>query len=272
MPGWAWFQIAAVVLGGLLVWRKRLVVPYASGVVLAVLGAVALGSAGEWIMWLERGARGPIPELEIAGFGALAGLVGGHVLVARARGITMARALDGLAPSVGAMIAVARIGCFFAGCDFGTPSRLPWALRYPPMTPAFRAQLDTGLLQGGATSTLPVHPTQLYEALLGAVVLVAALALRSPRREGDRFALVVLIYAAGRIVVDVFRGDLAHGGALGLTTTQGLALALVGLVVAWRANARTTATADAAIASGLPRAGPPSSPESRRSTRPTASS
>lgn len=238
-PGWITFQLAAVVLGALLVLRaggRRLVAPYAVGVLLALAGAVLLGSGAEWLTWLVHGARGRPPQLEIAGFGAIGGLVTGHLLVAHARRVSAERALDVLAPAIGAMITVARIGCFFAGCDFGKPTTVPWALRYPAMTPAFRAQLDAGLLQAGAGHTLAVHPTQLYEAALGVLVVVAARALRHPRREGDRFALVVLVYAAGRIGIDVFRGDLAHGGSLGLTTTQGLALALTGLVVAWRAR------------------------------------
>lgn len=242
-PGWMWFQAVAIVVGALLVvWRggQRLFVPYAVGIVLAGGGAIALGSGEAWVAWaVGRGgaARGPMPELEIAGFGAIAGLGLGHVLVSRARGIAAGRALDTLAAPIGAMIVIARIGCFFAGCDFGRPTTVPWALAYPPVTPAFRAQLEAGLVQASAERTLPVHPTQLYEAAVGLVVLVAALAARRPGRDGDRFAAAALTYAAGRIVVDVFRGDLARGGTLGLTATQALALALAGAAVAWRLSA-----------------------------------
>lgn len=238
-PGWVVFQIAAVLLGGLLVLREgghRLVMPYALGVLLAVLGAVALANGGEWARWLSGPRTGPSPEIEIAGFGALFGLLVGHVAGARARLVSMARALDVLAPSMGIMITVARLGCFFAGCDFGRPTSVPWALRYPTVTPAFRAQLDAGLVHVTASQTLPVHPTQLYEACVGLVVLAATLRMRPPKREGDRFVLAALLYAAGRIVVDVFRGDLARGGTFGLTATQGLALALIGAVIAWAAG------------------------------------
>ena len=172
----------------------------------------------------------------MAGFGAMAGLVVGHVLVARARGVAMARALDVLAPSVGVMVVVARAGCFFAGCDFGAPARLPWALRYPTMTPAFRAQADAGLIPAAAERTLAVHPTQLYEMGVGLLVVAAVFVFRSAR-GGERFARAIAVYAAGRFVVDLFRGDLAHGGMLGSTVTQGYAVALAGLVLAWYASA-----------------------------------
>lgn len=235
-PSWTLFQIAAVIAGALFVLREgghRLVVPYVVGVLLAMVGAVGLGGGGEWARWLSGGLVGPMPELEIAGFGALGGLVIGHVVVARARGVTVGRALDVLAPSIGVMIAVARCGCFFAGCDFGAPAEgLPWALRYPVMTPAFRVQVDAHLLASDATMTLPVHPTQLYEVVVGLCVVAAVFALRKPRRAGDRFALAITVYAIGRFVVDTMRGDLAHGGAFGMTITQGLALVVVGIVVA----------------------------------------
>ena len=61
-PGWALFQLAAVVLGGLLVLRQgghRLVAPYGLGVLLAVVGAVALGSGGEWAAWVSGPRSGP---------------------------------------------------------------------------------------------------------------------------------------------------------------------------------------------------------------------
>lgn len=274
-PRWELFQLAAVVTGAVLVARERdakLVRAYGVGVVLAVVGAIALGSGGEWASFIARGARGPLPELEVAGFGAIGGLVIGYVATARlgyARKKSIGPALDALAPAMGAMTAVARLGCFFAGCDFGAPTALPWALRYPHLTPAFRAQLDAGLVHLTDARTLPVHPTQLYESLLGVVVTGVALAWPRVRRDraqaGERFAIALLLYAAGRFAIDLVRGDLAHG-ALGLTVTQWLSLALGGaLVAAWSAF-RTNA--------GDPRhrVDPPSSPESRRSSPPTAAS
>ena len=238
-PGWIWFQAVAIVVGALLVARRdeRLVLPYVTGVALAATCAVALGCGAEWAAWIGAGGRGPLPEIEIAGFGAIGGLVFGDALVARARGYSARRALDALAAPLGAMIAIARSGCFFAGCDFGKPTLVPWGLAYPRWTPAFRAQLDAGLIDATATRTLPVHPTQLYEAVLGLLILVAALVTGAPRRAGDRFTAAILTYAAGRLGIDVFRGDLGRGGSLGLTATQALALAATGAVIAWRFSA-----------------------------------
>ncbi len=253
-PGWIWFQGVAIVIGVLLVARRdeRLVLPFVTGVALAATCAIALGCGAEWVEWIGAGGRGRLPEIEIAGFGAIGGLVFGDVLVARARGYSARRALDALAAPLGAMIAIARTGCFFAGCDFGRPTHAPWGLAFPRWTPAFRAQLDAGLIDATATRTLPVHPTQLYEVGLGLVILVAALVTGAPRRAGDRFTAALLTYAAGRLAVDVFRGDLARGGALALTATQALALATTGAVIAWRCAAAPRRPATDEISGGKP--------------------
>jgi phosphatidylglycerol:prolipoprotein diacylglycerol transferase len=42
------------------------------------------------------------------------------------------------------------LGCFLVGDDYGTPSTLPWAVAFP---------------EGLPPTTVPVHPTQLYEAI-----------------------------------------------------------------------------------------------------------
>jgi len=246
-PRWELFQLLAIVAGAVVVARARdvtLLRAFACGVVSATVGAAALGSGGAWATYLGSGARGPSPELEVAGFGAIGGLVVGYVIAARLGGSRKRNAwvaLDVVAPAIGAMIVLARLGCFFAGCDFGTPSTAPWALRYPAHTPAFRAQLDAGLLGTTDVHTLPVHPTQLYEAMAG--VAVIAVTVMWPRRitatlRGARFGAAIVTYAVARFAIDIVRGDLARG-AFGLTTTQWLSLAMVTTVsVAWSARSQ----------------------------------
>src|SRR6185295_11067415 len=84
---------------------------------------------------------------------------------------------------------------------------------------------------------LPVHPTQLYESAAGIALFLLLLVAWTRRgvasgRPGLRFALAVAGYAVCRFAIDFFRGDLAHG-RFGLTTSQYLALAALGLVIAW---------------------------------------
>ncbi|MBS2015558.1 MAG: prolipoprotein diacylglyceryl transferase [Deltaproteobacteria bacterium] len=275
---WELFQLAAIVAGGVAVARARdgkLVRAYAVGVVLAVLGAIALGGGIEWAAFFARGARGQMPELEVAGLGAIGGLLAGYLAVARfgyRRAKSAWAALDVLAPAIGAMVMIARLGCFFAGCDFGAPTNVPWALRYPPLTPAFRAQVEAGLLRTTDLTTMPVHPTQLYESFAGLVALALALAWPGTREDscartpGARFSVTLGVYLAARFAIDFLRGDLTHG-ALGLTTTQWLVIAAgAALVSTWSSRSLRRAAAPRR------RDDPPSSPGSRRSSPPTAAS
>lgn len=76
---------------------------------------------------------------------------------------------DAMVPYVGISIAIARIGCFINGCCFGIVSNLPWAFQYPLFSEAHLSQVARG--QTNLMVSLPVHPTQLYEAV-GAILSV----------------------------------------------------------------------------------------------------
>ena len=52
--------------------------------------------------------------------------------------------LDLLAPSLMLGIAIGRLGCFMNGCCFGGICDLPWAVSFPPGSPAYVQQLDEG--------------------------------------------------------------------------------------------------------------------------------
>jgi Prolipoprotein diacylglyceryl transferase len=234
---WELWQLAAAAIGAVVLLRasgRHTLAPYAFGLVSATALALLVGGGAAWAAWaLAR--RGPPPEVEIAGTGALLGLALGFTWAARRRGLTPGRALDALAPAVGPVLAVARVGCFFAGCDFGAPSHAPWAMRYPTGTAAFAHQRAQGLVDLGAAWTVPVHPAQVYELAAGALLaVVGAAPSRGP--AGARFLRVVVAFAVLRACADVARGDLARG-AWGLTSTQWLAVAVLGAAVAYRTRA-----------------------------------
>jgi phosphatidylglycerol:prolipoprotein diacylglycerol transferase len=80
------------------------------------------------------------------------------------------------APAFALGIAIGRLGCFAAGCDYGKPSNLPWSVTF---TNPVAAQI------GGVPLGIPLHPSQLYESLyeLGVFLLLMYLS-RKPRRPG----------------------------------------------------------------------------------------
>ncbi|MCA9589915.1 MAG: prolipoprotein diacylglyceryl transferase [Myxococcales bacterium] len=244
---WETFQLLAIVAGALAIdasprkaargespppERRAALTSYACGVACACLGGVVLGSWPGVVAWLS-GAAGR-PELEVAGFGALAGLSLGFAATwhatSRARSFSTRDGLDRLAPAIGPMLLFARLGCFVGGCDFGAPTHAPWAMRFPAGTPAFRAQVEQGLVSPHALATLAVHPAPLYEALVGLGLFALARCVGAGRR-GRRFAAVLATYAVARLFLDGLRGDLPHG-VLGLTSSQVLALAALAFAAA----------------------------------------
>ena len=65
---------------------------------------------------------------------------------------------------------LAKLGCLLNGCCYGQPCSMPWAITFPD--------------QASAPDGVPVHPTQVYEMLVLACILVAFRILRGVRWRG----------------------------------------------------------------------------------------
>jgi phosphatidylglycerol:prolipoprotein diacylglycerol transferase len=140
-----------------------------------------------------------------------------------------------------------RIGCLLAGCCFGKPTDLPWALSFPGGSPASEAQSKAGLLASVGESSLPVHPTQIYESA-ACFAIAAYLILRlhgNKRYDGQVFLSFVAAYAAVRFVLELLRND-DRGGFLGLSTSQLIGIAL--LFAAYRLHQVLLRRSSAALA------------------------
>ena len=133
-----------------------------------------------------------------------------------------------------------RMGCFFGGCCFGSPTDSVFGLSFPPNSPASEVQWREGTLPSMHHASLPVHPTQLYEAL-GCLALSAILFLVvEPRKRFDGQVMLVFLaaYSALRFGIEFLRAD-DRGAVLGLSTSQWISVAVTALVVvAWRRLAR----------------------------------
>ena len=125
-----------------------------------------------------------------------------------------------------------RMGCLLAGCCFGTTTSARWAMTFPSHSPASESQFKAGLIGSPFESSLPVHPTQVYESLASfAIAAVLILFLHGRKRyDGQVFLGFVALYALARFVIEFFRSD-DRGGLLGLSTSQLIGLGLVAAVV-----------------------------------------
>lgn len=123
---------------------------------------------------------------------------------------------DACAPSLALGVAIVRIGCLGASCDYGKPTDLPWAVVF---TRPEAARL-TGVPLG-----VPLHPSQLYESALG-VVLFATLRMleRKARRQGCLIFVFAGLYSVGRFFLEFLRGDINRGFWGPFSTSQWLSL------------------------------------------------
>jgi phosphatidylglycerol---prolipoprotein diacylglyceryl transferase len=162
------------------------------------------------------------------GLVAYGGFLGGFVatlLFCRIHGVDLWRWVDCVAPSLCVGLMLTRIGCFLAGCDYGQPWDGPWAVHFPAGSPAFLEQSLQGLLPAGATASLAVHPTQLYESLVGLILLALVMAVGRRRTfPGETFLVLVPAYAVLRYLIELFRADLYRGALGPFSTSQVIAV------------------------------------------------
>lgn len=169
------------------------------------------------------------------GFAIYGGLILTTVIspfLLRALKLNPARFWDISAAPVAVGLALGRVGCFMAGCCFGKPSDVPWAVQFPWGSQPHRWQmLHTG---GGLFSVpLPVHPTQLYEvaALLG-IAAVSWYTLKTGRfANGTAAVLAALGYSAFRLLNLLFRADPA--GSLPLWLYPVIYVGIITVSLCW---------------------------------------
>jgi hypothetical protein len=107
-------------------------------------------------------------------------------------------------------------------------------MRFPAGSPAWHDHVAAGLIAAERAESLPVHPTQLYEAALGVAIAIVAIAASRwramPRGRGCIFLLTAAVYAIGRIVIEGLRGDAGRGIYLGLSSGQLFSIALLAAI------------------------------------------
>lgn len=131
----------------------------------------------------------------------------------------IAAVADCAAPALVLAQAIGRWGCFFAGCCYGRPTAVPWALRFK----------DSAAL---APLGIELHPVQIYESF-GCLLIGLFLWVRLVRRkdaDGQVFWFYVLLYGLLRFVMEIFRGD-DRGPTLG-GLSQAQIIAILAVVIA----------------------------------------
>ena len=199
-------MIALAFLAGLVTATRRAPRENISGetiadiVVWLMVGAI-VGARAVYVVtyWKDEFARQPFREIFMIQHGGLVyygGLIGATIagcVYIRWKKLPLWKTADVLAPSIALGNVFGRIGCLLNGCCYGRACSLPWAIRFPP-----------DHVTGGA----PVHPTEIYDALLNlALYLFLAWLFRHKKFNGQVFATYLIGYAIFRSIVEYFRGD-----------------------------------------------------------------
>lgn len=161
-----------------------------------VVGGLICAALSQWLVAGEEGKS------------IIGGIAGGYLIVIlykRRLGIRRSTG-DLFAVAVSAGEAVGRWGCYFAGCCYGRPSTVPWAI-----------------YQHGAYR----HPTQIYSSLAAAAILgILLLVERRRPPENTLWFLQGTLYCIARFVIEFYRAGPVT--SIGLTAAQ--IACLVGLL------------------------------------------
>jgi phosphatidylglycerol:prolipoprotein diacylglycerol transferase len=159
--------------------------------------------------------------------GAITGIAVG-ALYARRRGLAFSPLADLIAPALALGHALGRLGCFAAGCCYGKACAVGahGCVAFPTGSVAHEHLAGTSAVPADAAFTVPLHPTQLYEAV-GELLIFFGLLLwrRRQRFAGELLLVYAIAYACLRSVVELYRGDAARR-FLFEVATPGLARAL----------------------------------------------
>lgn len=195
-------------------------------------GAIGVigGLLGAKLLWtIEHMGTAPVADLlfsrgGLSWYGGLLGGVGSGLVYVRLRHWPVLAVVSAATPALAAGQMIGRIGCFLVGDDYGWPSDLPWAVSFP---------------KGLPPTTIPVHPTQIYEAI-GLTIVAMWLVRRRRGRAGDTVVVGSYLLAVGTLRFFVEFVRVHEPIALGLAPAHWISLGavLTGLLLMLRSSAR----------------------------------
>lgn len=136
-----------------------------------ILAGVVGGLVGAKVWYVALTGEGLFARGGFVWYGGFMGGVAGVLLAGRLRRVPTWFTLDICAAPLALGYALGRVGCFLVNDDYGLPSTLPWAMKFPQGLPPSTVWHLTGVGASFPPGTNPmevvaVHPTQLYETIV----------------------------------------------------------------------------------------------------------
>lgn len=151
-----------------------------------------------------------IKNTGIVFYGGLFGLLLAYYCGIKSRFVTVKEphAIDVLAVSIPLFHAIARIGCFLAGCCYGIESNI-LAIRYT-------------IMDDGVVNTANRIPVQLIEALynIGLFVYLFTCIRKDGWENKNLLLRYIVLYSCGRFLLEFIRGDTVRGVIYGVSFSQ----------------------------------------------------
>lgn len=217
-------------------------------VVLAALVGTLIGAKTYYVVLTGD----PAAFLSRGGFVFWGGFMGAVALcwaVIKAKKLNFLRIADVAGIAIAAGYSVGRTGCWAVGDDYGRPWNGFLATQFPEGAPpstvsVMSSQFGVSFPAGtNPMDVVAVHPTQLYETLMGFIMFLVVWNLRKhTNREGWLFGVYCIVAGIERFIVEFFR---AKDDALqvGLTTAQIIAITIFTIGVGLMVGRRGTGTA-----------------------------
>ena len=166
----------------------------------------------------------------------LGGLLGGLLAVTyiiKKNNLRWIAFADIVAPLLILGYAIGRVGCLLVGDDYGLPTNLPWGMEFPNGIPPstyqiFQSRYPWVDLSGFSPGVLKVHPTQIYETLIGSGIFYYLYKKRqSVKVVGSLFFTYLTLAGAERFMIEFLRINQKY--FLGLSGAQLISVTMLSI-------------------------------------------
>lgn len=157
------------------------------------------------------------------GFVVYGGIIGGifaGFLYCKKKKLNFLEYFDLVMPSIALAQGFGRIGCFLAGCCYGLETNSPLHIIF------HSSKL--------APNNVALLPTQLISSGLNFIhFFILIIFANRKKANGQVAALYLILYSAGRFILEFYRGDLERGSVGTVSTSQFISIFIfvVGIVI-----------------------------------------